>query len=251
LVDYHVHLDNSSIDQVLPLSRERGVRFGIVEHAGGKENQYPVVLSDDAALQRYLAGLEGKPVYRGVQAEWSDWMSCFSRETAAQLDYVLTDAMTFPGRDGRRVKLWEANAAARVDMTDAQMFMDRFVEWHVEILSRQPIDLLANVSWLPAPLSDNPTAFWTGPRMDRVIAAAVKHEVALEISSSFKLPRPDFLRRAQAAGVRFAFGSNGRYPNMGRLEYSLAMARELGLRKADCFTPAPAGGRAVDRRWPR
>jgi hypothetical protein len=249
-VDYHVHLDNSSIEQVLPLGRERDVRFGIVEHAGTRENKYPVVLSNDAELKRYLAGLEGKPVYRGVQAEWSDWMTCFSKAVAAELDYVLTDAMTFPGKDGRRVKLWELDVAERVDMADRQAFMDRFVEWHVEILTRQPIDLLANVSWLPAPLAGDPAAYWTGPRMDRVIAAAAKHEVAIEISSSYKLPGIDFLRRAKEAGLKFAFGSNGRYPNMGKLDYSLVMARELGLKKSDCFSPAPEGRKAVQRRWP-
>lgn len=40
-VDFHVHLDNSTIDKVLELSRERGIKFGIVEHAGTKQNQYP------------------------------------------------------------------------------------------------------------------------------------------------------------------------------------------------------------------
>jgi len=40
-VDFHVHLDNSTIDQVAALSKERGVKFGIVEHAGTKENKYP------------------------------------------------------------------------------------------------------------------------------------------------------------------------------------------------------------------
>jgi len=43
-----------------------------VEHAGTKENEYPVVLSNDKELQGYLAMLAGKPVYRGVQAEWID-----------------------------------------------------------------------------------------------------------------------------------------------------------------------------------
>lgn len=251
LVDYHVHLDNSSIDQVLPLSRERGVKFGIVEHAGTEENKYPVVLSSDAELEGYLALLAGRPVYRGVQTEWSDWMGCFSPSVAARLDYILTDAMTFPGKDGRRVKLWEPDAPERVGMENRQAFMDRFVEWHIEILTRQPIDLLANVSWLPAPLADTPAAYWTGPRMDRVIEAAAKHGVAIEISSSFKLPKLDFLRRAKEAGLKFAFGSNGRYPNMGKLEYSLEMARELGLRVADCFTPPPDGRKAVQRRWPK
>ena len=74
-VDFHVHLDNSTIDKVLELSRERRIKFGIVDHAGTKENQYPTLLSNDAELRRYLAMLEGKPVFKGVQAEWTDWMS--------------------------------------------------------------------------------------------------------------------------------------------------------------------------------
>jgi len=110
-VDFHVHLDNSTLDKALELSRERGFKFGIVEHAGTKENQYPTLLSNDEDMRRYLAMLEGQPVFKGIQAEWTDWMSCFSRQTLAQLDYVLTDAMTFPGKDGQRVKLWAADAA--------------------------------------------------------------------------------------------------------------------------------------------
>ena len=47
LTDLHVHLDNSTLDLVLALSGERGVKFGIVEHAGTKENVYPKVLSKE------------------------------------------------------------------------------------------------------------------------------------------------------------------------------------------------------------
>jgi hypothetical protein len=134
-LDFHVHLDNSTLDKVLELSRERHFKFGIVEHAGTRENQYPTLLSNDTELRRYLTMLEGKPVFKGIQAEWTDWMGCFSPAVLAQLDYVLTDAMTFPGKDGRRVKLWTPDVARQVDMTDKQAFMDRFVEWHVEIMA--------------------------------------------------------------------------------------------------------------------
>jgi histidinol phosphatase-like PHP family hydrolase len=248
LVDLHVHLDNSTIDKVLELPAARSVKFGIVEHAGTKQNKYPVVLSNDAELKARNAILEGKPVYKGVQAEWTDWMGCFSRETLAQLDYVLTDAMTFPGKDGQRVKLWEPGVEARVDMADKQAFMDRYVDWHVEIISKQPIDLLANVSWLPAPLANDYAKFWSPERMQKVLEAAVKYQVAIEISSSFKLPQTSFLKAAKAAGVKFTFGSNGRYPNMGKLDYSVQMAKALGLRQSDMFTPARDGQKAVQRR---
>jgi len=248
LVDLHVHLDNSTIDQVVELAKERGVKFGIVEHAGTKENEYPVVLSNDTELKGYLAMLEGKPVYRGIQAEWTDWMGCFSRGTLAQLDYVLTDTMTFPGKDGQRVKLWLQGVDAKVDMADPEAFMDRYVDWHVEIMAREPIDILANLTWLPGDMLEQWERYWTAPRMKKVINAAVEYGVALEISSSFKVPRLPFLTLAKAAGAKFSFGSNGRYPNMGKLDYSLQMARAIDLKPADMFAPAGNGLKAVQRR---
>jgi len=247
-LDLHVHLDNSTIDNVLEISRERGVKFGIVEHAGTKENKYPVVVSNDEELGRYLAMLDGKPVYRGVQTEWTDWVGCFSRKMLARLDYILTDAMTFPGRDGQRVKLWEKDVESRVEMADKQAFMERYVDWYVSIIEQQPIDVLANVSWLPAPLAADYDTYWTEARVRRVASAAVRHGVALEISSGYRLPKRNFLEVAKAAGVKFCFGTNGRYPNMGKLEYSLDMARELGLARTDLFTPASDGQKAVQRR---
>ena len=154
LVDLHVHLDNSTIEKVATLGRERGVKFGIVEHAGTKENQYPVVLSNDQELNRYLAMLEGQGVYRGVQTEWTDWQSGFSKGALAKLDYILTDAMTFPGRDGQRVKLWSEDVETRVDMAQRQAWMERYVQWYLDIIEKQPIDILANVSWLPKPSAE-------------------------------------------------------------------------------------------------
>lgn len=248
LVDLHVHLDNSSIEKVLPLASERHVKFGIVEHAGTRENIYPRVLSNDEELLAYIRSLEGKGVYKGIQAEWTDWMSCFSPRVLAQLDYVLTDAMTFPGPGGRRFKLWEKSTESVIDMSDHEAFMDRFVDWHIEIMTNEPFDILANASWLPAPLSPAYDVLWTERRVRKVIDAALKFGIALEISASYKLPRLPFLRLAKEAGVKFSFGSNGRYPEMGKLDYSVATARALGLAPSDMFVPASDDKKAVNRR---
>ncbi len=237
LIDCHVHLDGSSIGQVAALSKKLGVQFGIVEHAGTKENKYPKVLSNDQELQEYLDMLEGKGVYRGVQAEWIDWSSCFSAPMLAKLDYVLMDAMTYPGRDGRRVKLWEKEASQSVDFADPERFMDRFVDWHVRLISEQPIDLLANTSWLPTALAGRYEQLWTPERVRRVAQTAAQYGVAMEISASYRLPKLAFLKIAKECGVRFAFGTNGRYPNMGKLDYCLQMAEALHLTQADMFRP--------------
>jgi len=233
LVDFHVHLDNSTIDKVLALPQARRIKFGIVEHAGTKENQYPVVLSNDAELTAYVKMLEGKPVYKGVQAEFTDWASGFSAAGLAQLDYVLIDTMTMPDKNGKRMKLWMKEA----EIGEAQRFMDRYVDWHVEVLSKGPLSILANITWLPAALMPDYDRLWTEARMRKLIEAAVKRGVALEISSSYKLPRMPFLRLAKAAGAKFSFGSNGRYPKMGLLDYSVQMAKELGLKRRDMFHP--------------
>lgn len=242
LVDLHVHPDNSTVEAIVALGKQQGVKYGMVEHAGTRENVYPRMLSNDAELLSWTRELEGKGVFKGVQAEWIDWAGCFSKRALASLDYVLTDAMTIYGPDGRRMKLWEKTAV--ID-DNAQRFMDRYVEWYLQILAEQPIDLLANVSWLPAKFAEDYDKLWTEQRVSKVLAAFVKQGVALEISSSYKLPKLPFLRQARSAGLKFTFGSNGRYPNMGKLDYSLQAARELGLQAGDMWLPGQAALRAA------
>ncbi len=244
LVDYHVHRDGTTLEKLLAISRQKGVKFGIVEHAGTKENKYPIVLSSDEELKQYIAGLEGKPVYKGVQAEWIDWMTCFSKEVVARLDYVLTDAWTLRDKAGKKVRMWDPEF--RVD--DPREFMDRYVDFHLEILAAEPVDILANPTYLPGGLDKEYDALWTPERMQKVIDAAVKYGVAIEINSQYRLPRIAFSRLAKEAGVKFSFGSNIRGPNVGKSDYWVEMIKALGLKRSDVFTPAPAGQRAVDRR---
>ncbi|MBI3697532.1 MAG: hypothetical protein HY238_22185 [Acidobacteria bacterium] len=245
LVDYHVHLDEVvTLEKALELSRQRGVKFGVVEHAGAKENKYRGLLSTDEDLKRYIAMLDGKPVYKGIQAEGLDWMSCFSKRTVAQLDYVLSDALTFPEKNGQRVELWRPG----VTIDDPQDFMERYVAFHLQVMAREPIDILANPTFLPACLEKEFDALWTPDRMKKVIDAALKHGVAIEINSRYRLPRPAFLKMARRAGAKFSFGSNIHGMDVGKLDYCLEMAKELGLHRHDLFTPAPAGQKPIERR---
>jgi histidinol phosphatase-like PHP family hydrolase len=84
--------------------------------------------------------------------------------------------------------------------------------------------------------------------MSKVIEAALKYGVALEISAGMKLPKAPFIRLAKSAGAKFSFGSNGRYPKMGLIDYCVDMAHEVGLKASDMFAPPPDGAKAVQRR---
>jgi histidinol phosphatase-like PHP family hydrolase len=245
LVDYHAHIDRVvTLEKALEISKRRGVKFGILEHAGTKANKYSNLLSTDADLKRFIGMLDGKPVFKGIQAEGLDWMTCFSKNVVAQLDYVLSDALTFPEKNGRRVELWRP----WVTVEDKQDFMERYTDFNVQVIAREPIDILANPTFLPACLDAEFDALWTARRMRRIIEAAVKHRVAIEINSRYRLPRVPFLRVAREAGARFSFGSNIHGPDVGMLDYCIEMARALKLTRKDIFTPAPYGRKPIQVR---
>ncbi len=246
LVDYHVHLDDVvTLEKALQLSKERGVKFGIVEHAGTRENRYPGLLSSDEDLKRYIAMLDGKPVLKGIQAEGLDWPTCFSKDVVAGLDYVLSDALTFPDeRSGKRILLWHSGVA----FADKQDFMDRYTKFNVQVIEREPIDIIANPTFLPASLEGEFDTLWTEARMTKVIAAAVKYNVAIEINSRYRLPRMNFLRMARQAGARFSLGSNIHGLDVGKLDYCMEVIKQLGLTGKDIFTPAPQGKKPIQVR---
>jgi len=239
-IDFHAHVEeNMTLERALELARQRGVRLGIAEHGGCHEG-----MKNDAEMKLYIERLAGQPVYKGMQAEGHTWMRCFSKEVVAQLDFVLADALTFPEKDGRWVRLWPPEA----QITDPQDFMERYVEFNVRVISLEPIDIFANPTFLPEAIVKDYDALWTKERMRKVIDAAVKYGVAIEINSLYNIPSVPFLRMAKDAGVKFSFGSNAHGESVGILDYSVKTARELGLTQDDMFVPAPADRKPILRR---
>jgi hypothetical protein len=242
VADYHVHLKGGlGIDDVVAIFQPRGVKVGVAENCGVGN---PV--TDDAGLKRALQRLEGKPVYRAMQAEGREWVKMFSPELIAKFDYVFTDSMTWTNDRGKRMRLWIPN---EVEVGDKQEFMDMLVARTVGILNNEPIDIYVNPTFLPAVIEKEYDSLWTDERMDKVIQAAVKNGVALEINSRYKLPSEKFLKRAKAAGAKFSFGTNnGGKDDLGDLAYSRLMAVRCGLTKEDMFVPKPDGQKPVQKK---
>lgn len=242
LRNLHVHLKGGlTVERVLEISRATGVQFGLAVNVG---LGFPT--TNDVAALAWLADIRRSGAFfAAIQAEGREWMTLVSPETVAQFDYVFTDAMTWTDRRGRRMRLW---VPAEVYVDDALEFMEMLVERTVEIIEHEPIDVLANPTFLPAVLADRYDELWTADRMRRVVEAAVQHGVALEINGRTRLPGRRFLRIAREAGAKFAFGTNNRDADVGSLDYCLDVAHELGLGPCDLFVPQPPGRRAADRR---
>ena len=124
------------------------------------------------------------------------------------------------------------------EVGDPDDFMDQLVDRIEIILSNEPIDIYVNATYLPDEISESYDVLWTEERMDKVIEALKKNEVAMEISARYQIPSERFIKRAKQAGVKFTFGTNNTgADDLGRLEYCLDMVEKCDLNKQDIWVP--------------
>ncbi len=242
MADFHVHLKTGlTLEQALAKSRRDGIQYGIAVNCGVGNP----VQTDQAAIQ-FADSLKGQPVFCAMQAEGREWLQMFSRGAVSRFDYVFTDSMTWSDNHGKRMRLWMPNEVGTI--TNIQEFMDTLVDRTVGILEHEPVDIYVNPTFLPDAIAKDYEQLWTEERRKKVIGAAVKNQVAIEINNRYKLPSPSFLKMAKAAGAKFTFGSNNAGPgDLGRCEYGLRMVEECNLVWQDFFVPL-AGPRALERK---
>ncbi len=234
-VDLHAHIHGegkSAVSlkpaEVVALGKKLDVRFGVLAEGGCRGD-----IHDDATLSEFTDSMQGLPLWRGLQVYGFDWQNCLSKEVRSRLDYVAADALVFPDRNGKSIMLWLPD----VTFADADDFMTRYVDYNVRVLS-QPIQIWANPTYLPERLKSNYDALWTPERMKRVIDAAVKNGVAIEINAHFQIPSAKFIRLAKASGAKFSIGSNQHAQGIGEIDFCLQRAKECGLTARDFYIPA-------------
>ena len=241
VVDCHTHLKGGlTLDQALANSRRVGIGYGIAINCG---LNFPV--HDDASIRDYLESIKGQPCYVAMQAEGREWRTLVSPKSVARFDYVFTDAMTFTDDKGKRMRIWIPEEIGVI--ADKQAFMEMLVK-RIEGVMREPIDIYANATYIPDQIAADYDALWTLERMHRVIDAALRNDVAIEINNRRKIPSPAFLKLAKAAGCKFSFGTNNAEAELGRLEYPIQMVKECGLVWQDIFVPKPDGQKPIQIR---
>lgn len=238
LVDSHAHLKGGlTIEQAMANSHRVGVFYGVAINGGIQQ-----AVKDDAGLRDYVNSMKGKPCYVALQCEGREWRSCFSPQAVALFDYIFTDSMTFSDDTGKRMRTWMPEEIGVIH--DPQAFMDMLVN-RIEHILREPVDIYANPTYIPDQIGAQYDELWTQPRMQRVIDAAVKNNVAIEINNRRRIPSKKFILLAKAAGCTFSFGTNNGEAEQGRLEYPIQMVKECGLTWEHMFVPKPDGKRAV------
>jgi hypothetical protein len=227
LVDYHVHLsDDLTIERAVELAAQRGMRFGVVAHPAPDTD-----MRTDQDLAAYVDGLRPFPVHVGLQPMYRNWSTAFSSGAIERLDYVLMDADTMPLEGGGWLRIWRHDNF----IPDMDAFVDAYLKHIAAILSEEPIDIFARPTYLPINFARHYDQIWTKDRMRMIIDLAREREIALEISENVRVPSPEFVRLARAAGCRFTFGTNARNDNAGNLTYCIQVAQECGLTGDDMW----------------
>ena len=238
-IDLHTHLKGDlTLEDALALSRATGMGLGIAIHGG---QGFP--MQTDAMAIAFIESHRDIPAFLALQAEGREWVRMFSPEVLARFDYVLSDAMTYSDAQGRRMRLWVAEET--FIGPDVESFMDHLTAHTVAILTREPIDIYANPTYLPDAIAARHGELWTEARMRRIIDAAVANSVAIEINARYHLPSERFLRMALQAGAKFAIGTNNtNAADLGDWTYPMEMQRTLGLTWRNMYVPGHEPTRA-------
>ena len=230
LVDLHVHLTPYfTIDQVMEIARKTNVQFGVMVNPG------PAV-SDDSGLKRFIESLKPYPVYCGLQPMSPGWSKSFSPETVKQLDYVLMDPQTIPNGNGygETLRIW--NFDTYVD--DSQKFMDTYMTHILEVINNnEPMNIFGWPLFLPVCIARDYYTLWTDERMQKIIGALKRKNLAVEINDLAHTPHERFINMAKEQGLKFTFGSDTRDQKAGRLDFCKYVARKCNLKKDDFFQP--------------
>ncbi len=244
LLDQHVHPKGGlTVEAAVVKSMHDGIQYGLAANCG----QGQPITTDEGA-RKYVQSLQGLPVFIAMQAEGREWVKLFSRETVEQFDYVFTDSMTWTDNHGKRMRTWIPGEVGTIE--NPQEFMDTLVERAAGILEHEPVDIYVNPTYLPDQLEKNYEELWTQSRRERVVEAAAKNGVAIEINNRYKLPSASIIKLAKQAGCKFTFGSNNAgAADLGRCEYGLQMLEECQLTGKDFFVPLSVGAtKAVQRK---
>ena len=228
LIDYHVHPSRDlTIEEAVAHFKSKNMQFGIVEHPGMRSN-----IVDDKSLLDYIQRIHSFNAYVGLQPLDPMWHERFSKEAIAKLDYVIMDALEIPDGKGNYERIWEQ----RFVLYNKSTFMDRYMDFHMEVLENGKSNILANPTFLPVCLAPEYYKLWTEKRMDKIIHSAIKNNVAFEINSVYQYPKIPFIKMAKEAGAKFSFGSNGhRLQEISNYSYCYEMVKECGLTSDDFF----------------
>ena len=218
LTDYHIHIRGGmTFEKALDWMKQTGVRSGVLENAG---RDWP--LSDNDKIKAFIEDARKFPeLLVGLQVNDRDWFKVIDPELQARLDFVLSDAMVMDYQ-----KLWLEN---EYTIDDENAWLEKYFN-HCMTIVNEPITIFANPTYLPNKVVHRYDDFWSEDRMEKLIDAAVKNNVALEIQSGTNFPNRKFIQLAMDKGAKITIGRNNHNDSPNELKRSFDWLEELDIK---------------------
>lgn len=245
--DLHTHTvmsDGSETPQgLLAAAQAQGYGLGISDHLFCEK------IFTLREVQNYLDELDRYDVFKGVEANIGENFT-LPPTLGSRVDYVIASAHAVPDLDGGTLRLGQyfgaraGEAGVLYHRTfskgEATHYLQQILRMYEFDFANQRVDILGHCTVTPfydALAGDAFLPDWE----NAVIALCKKYRVAMEISTLWRCPQEDMLRRAHAAGIAFSLGSDCHLPKDScKLGYSVEMLQTVGIGEQDLFVPRKA-----------
>ena len=119
--------------------------------------------------------------------------------------------------------------------------METYMTHNLEVINNnEPLNIFGWPLFLPVCIARDYYTLWTEERMQKILEALKRKNLAVEINDTAHTPHEKFIGMAKERGLKFTFGSDTRDQKAGRLDYCKYVAKRCNLKKEDFFLPKRA-----------
>lgn len=214
-----------NIDSALAAFYNTGINIGLVMEAEtlqpGREAQ---------ALADHVRSYGKLPVFLGISKSGTTSLEHIPVQTLATFDYVIGDLTRFENNAGQNVDIIK-----EMNIDEADMFMDDYVKAITTALDKGDLDIWSMATILPRSLSGDYDKLWTAARMTKVIEAAKRNGVAIEVNNSKRVPSITFLKHAKEKGCLFTTGGLYKEHKISQPDYFYEVIDQCKLDYRDIY----------------
>lgn len=231
-IDLHIHTSFSdgtcSVDEAVVAARMRKMElFAITDHYS-EFKQLPRRMGK-GQLKDYLNEFDGIKAVKGLEADiLSDGIS-ISESTASLFDLILGGLHILQNR-----AFWYDSRP----ISDPVALVEEIRVTLIKAFESKILDVLAHPTWLPEDIRHRTGRLISRNWIQSVVEAASDHNVAIEVSSAWKVPDDDFVEECLKRGVKLAVGSDAHNASMiGEISYARELLSRLNASSESVFFP--------------
>ena len=187
-------------------------------------------LQEAQTLADHVRSYGKLPAFLGISKSGTTSLEHIPEQTLATFDYIIGDLTRFQNSAGQNVDI-----VKEINIGEADAFMDDYVKAITIALDNGDLDIWSMATILPESLAGDYDKLWTPARMTKVIEAAKRNGVAIEVNNSKRVPSITFLKHAKDKGCQFTTGGLYEQGKMSQPDYFFEVIDQCKLDYTDIY----------------